>query len=34
VDIQSATREFSNGVLNNIQRVATISQLNVSFAIV
>jgi hypothetical protein len=34
VDIQNATREFSNGVLNNTQRVAIISQLNASFAIV
>jgi hypothetical protein len=34
VDIQSATREFSNEVLNNIQRVVIISQLNAFFAIV
>jgi len=34
VDIQNATRKSSHGVLNNTQRVAIISQLNVSFAIV
>jgi hypothetical protein len=34
VDIQNATRKSSNRVLNNIPRVATISQLSASFAIV